>query len=88
MTNRTEFNIIDWNYKVITESMPWIDKETGMHGEESYIEVLVELDYEDTTRRVSFVCSVDEDVNEFMIKHVIKRGYHDDLFYEILGSNR
>ena len=70
--------------------MPWLDKETGLHAEQTHAEVFVTIDYKDAIHIVSFLHPFDEEDNEDTLKadidKLLEKGYHNELFYEILES--
>ena len=90
MSNTTDFYILNWKYNKVTESMPWLDKETGLHAEQTHAEVFVTIDYKDAIHIVSFLHPFDEEDNEDTLKadidKLLEKGYHNELFYEILES--
>ena len=84
MTNRTEFNITGWDRQEV-DARHFLPIDQFTDGD-TLTEVFVDMDYKDAKHRVSFYVFDGEDIDEFMEKFVIERGYHDDLFYEQLES--
>ena len=93
MIDKDRFNILKWDYKMVTGSTHWPDYEPGMFGDKLPVEIFVDVDYKDAHHRVSFYCTIEdesrieEEVDEFMIC-LIEAGYHNELFYgQLKNSN-